>query len=195
VGVSQFDKLRMQLEDSTPDAALIMITSAKSDDGSTVSAIALADTLAAAGYRVGLLARNLESTTAEPPFALHVLAEQPSARESTTDAVAVLAQKMRSMYDFTIIDAAPLVESRLSRLLAGVVHAVLISVRLGRSRCPEDDAMMQALERAEARVFGAIGASPASIRALEGANPSLPAAGKFYTRKNSPWSESIVAVP
>jgi Mrp family chromosome partitioning ATPase len=169
---ARYHKLRIQIELSTPAPSLIMVTSGKASDGGSIAANGLADCLAAAGHRVALLARDLKSagTDNKLRISLFRISEILDAGSRPSDAVAALAEKMRGRYDYTIIDAPPLAESSVSMLLASTVQAVLLTIRLGRSKCPEDALMMEALERAHARVLGVIAVSDASIREFERAD-------------------------
>ena len=168
----RFQIVRTQIEFHAPAPAVILVTSANADDGSTIAAIGLADCLAAAGHRVALLTSSLESAErdgARPRFVLHSLTDKLGVGSRLSEAVAALAEEARREYDYTIIDGAPVPESAVSMSFASSVEAVLLSIRLGRSRCAEDELMMQALVRAEARVLGVVGvvcASEASIREL-----------------------------
>jgi Mrp family chromosome partitioning ATPase len=169
--VNELAMLRTRIELTFSSPAVIMVTSAKRNDGSTVAALGLAECLAAAGHRVALLADDAEAALADnderPQFALHRFADklEPGCRSS--DAVTAMAGSMRAAYDFTIVDALPLVESSVSMLLASTLEAVLLAVRLGRSGCPEDQLMMNALKLTEARVLGVVGASAASVREFD----------------------------
>ncbi len=195
--IGRYQALRTQIEFNAPAPAVILVTSATVNDGSTIAAIGLADCLGSAGHRVALVATSLEGTMeVERHFALHSLSEKLGTRRDISDNVAAFIDSSRSEFDYTIVEAPPILESRVSLAFAGAVEAVVLSIRLGRMRCPEDDLMMQALERAQARVLGVVGASEASIRELDATGRTAAQRDEYATRPQPRKAKSsIVTVP
>jgi len=195
---SRLQKLRTQIEASVPSPAIILLTSARPDDGATLAANNLADCLAAFGHRVALLSNTTERAANQrdqSPISLFLLSKE-LARGRVSDAVAALTEKMRREYDYTIIDGPLLTESSVAMLLASAAEAVLLVVRIGRSAGPEDESMTEALHLAEARVLGVIGVSETNIGkegriALSRAAASEPVPKKRPENTSSP----IMTVP
>lgn len=187
---AQLRILRGQIELVMEQGSLILVTSARANDGSTIAANGLAEGLAASGHRVAFIDGTLPTNRADaerPRMSRYRIAELAAAGSRPNDAVATLVDKMRREYDFTIVDAPQLIESTTAMLLASVAEGVLLSVQLDRARCGEDESMMAALELAQARVLGVIASTQAAIAEFEREAKAL-VAGDRVTRLKRSWT-------
>lgn len=171
---SQLEFLRAHVESVVTLPASIMVTSAKTNDGKSLTAHGLAERLADSGRRVVLLQigmmdvslpgqRDVEARLSFPIVRLpHEDDETPIA----TPALRAKIDELRATYDYTIIDSAPLLKSRVATLLAGMVEAIILTVRLGRAADGDDSSLVQSLGRADANVLGVVAASAEDISAF-----------------------------
>ena len=108
----------------------------------------------------------------------------PALRDSVDD--------LRAKYEYAIVDAAPMLKSRLAILLAGIVDGILVTVRLGRTSDADDAALVATLQRVDASVLGVVAAAPKDVDAFAGSSdshhqndyiaPMLPASALEHTR-------------
>jgi Mrp family chromosome partitioning ATPase len=158
--------LRTQIEASVPIPGIIMITSAKPSDGGTLAATSLAECLAAAGHRVALVGSDSAAPVRDgvgPPIAQLPFSTLESAGRAA-NVVEQSALRLRQDFDYTVVDAPPVMDSNVSMRLARDADAVLLSIRVGRMACAEDQSMMESLQLAGARVLGVIGTSDVAPR-------------------------------
>ena len=172
---SQLEFLRAHVESVAASPATIMITSAKTGDGKTLTSYGLAERLADAGRKVVLLqigsqdielAANRNEAEARRAFSIVRLPQEEDGSSISTPALRAKINELRLTYDYTIIDSAPLLKSRVATLLAGMVDAIIVTVRLGRPSDSDDTSLVQSLGRADANVLGVVAASPDDISAF-----------------------------
>lgn len=169
---AQFEFLRAHVESVAEAPSTIMVTSAKARDGKTLTAHGLAERLADAGRRVVLVdysslanTRATENVSSRARVGYPVI-RLPIEEEGTSISTLMLRAKieeLRSAYDFTIVDSAPLLTSRVATLLASMVDTIIVTVRLGRPSDSDDAALIESLGRAEAGVLGVVAAAAADI--------------------------------
>jgi Mrp family chromosome partitioning ATPase len=173
---SKFQLLRVRIESDVKTPSVIMVTSARRNDGKSLTAYGLAECLAKVGHRAVLVdtAARLTPFAAErtgvpavPNFPILSLSSEESGPTASRDAIAAFVSRMRADYDYTIIDAAPLMTNSVAMLLAGAVDAVLLAVRHGRAPSEEDELMVQTLRHVKAKVLGVIASAADSIAEFE----------------------------
>jgi Mrp family chromosome partitioning ATPase len=173
---SKFQLLRVRIESDVKLASVIMVTSAHANDGKTLTAYGLAECLTKVGHRTALVdtcsasngvAKRWSSDALERNFPILSLSSQESGPTASRDAVYAFVEQMRSRYDYTIVDAAPLMSNSVAMLLAGSVDAVLLAVRHGRAPSEDDELMVQTLRHLRAKVLGVIASAPESIAEFE----------------------------
>lgn len=177
-----FRSLRNRIESEIQAPALVFVTSATERDGASFTARGLAESLGKTHQRAvlmttdGTVATPVESLSEhqsswgrragdrlEPRrqaelgggFSVVTIAAERAATMSRS-AVAALVQRLRSEYDYVVVDAADLPKNSFNLLLLSSADATLITFRSGRSQQPADRAMLDILERAEAKVLGVV---------------------------------------
>jgi Mrp family chromosome partitioning ATPase len=142
-----------------------MVTSAQAADGKSLAAHGLADSLTKVGHRAVLVDTSSRSSTGPErrSFPIVTLSSEESGPMASREAIYAFVGQMRTKYDYTIIDAAPLMSSSVAMLLAGAVDAVLLAVRHGRNPSEDDEVMVQTLKHIRAKVLGVIASAPESI--------------------------------
>lgn len=172
---SQFEFLRAHVESIAPPSTSIMLTSAKVGDGKSLTAHGLAERLADSGRRVALVEfRPLDGSKSGKLDEVQKRRSYPILRlpfeeEGSGVATPVLRAKideLRAAYEYTIIDSQPLLKSRIATVLAGIVDAIIVTVRLGRTADTDDTTLVQALGRADANVLGVVAAAAYDIAAF-----------------------------
>lgn len=168
---SQFEFLRAHIESTVERSAAIMLTSAKPGDGKSFTAHGLAERLADSGRRVVLV--EFQACSAAPPtqraldriraFPIVTLPPDDEGSQIATTMLRAHVEELRGAYDYTIIDGAPLLHSRIATILSSVVDAILVAVRLGRTSDGDDAALVEALGRTGASVLGVVAAAPKDI--------------------------------
>ncbi len=169
---SQFQLLRARIESEIHKPAVIVVTSAESGDGKSLTAFALADCLAKAGHRSAVVdaSGNRREQTQEPagPFEEKPMLSLVAFPGSPSDAVSretceAFAAEARATYDYTVVDTCALLTSTLAMSLAGSSDAILIAVRIGRAPTRNDQFTVQMLEHAKAHVVGVVATAQDAI--------------------------------
>ncbi len=172
---SKFALLRVRIESDLKLGSVILVTSAQRKDGKSLCAYGLAEGLVKVGHRAVLVdaaARRLPVADARPreavPRGVPIVALSSDESALTTrEAVYAFVAQMRGRYDYTIIDAAPLMSNSVAMSLASAVDAVLLAVRHGRPPSEDDNVMVQTLKHLKAKVLGVIASSPRAIGEFE----------------------------
>ncbi len=158
---AQMQMLRSRVEDALKTPAVILVTSAARGDGKSLVAQSLADSFVKAGRHAALI--HLTSNRAERSEVPEI---DPSPNDRVPDAperLETLVSKMRSRYDFTVVDGVPFLAGRAAISLAGLVDGVLLAVRVGRPQTHEDRLMMQTFERSGGRIMGVVAVEARAI--------------------------------
>ena len=170
---SKFEILRAHVEAVVERSTAIMVTSAKMGDGASLTAHGLAERLADNGRHVVLVRFQAPGQIAWAPQADLYMRAFPvvtiSADEASptpTSVIRARIEELRAGYDYTIVDAAPLLRSRISTILASQVDAILVTVRLGRTSGVDDTAIVDAQRRTDGRVLGVVAAAAKDIDAF-----------------------------
>lgn len=165
---AQLEFLRAHIESVVERSAAIMITSAKERDGKSLTASGLAERLADTGRQVVLVQFHRFGLEAPAQHALDRIRSFPivlfpvdddDASPLATPVLRAKIEELRTRYDYTIVDGAPLLQSRVATLLANMVDAILVTVRLGRTSDGDDAALVEALQRTDASVLGVVAVS------------------------------------
>jgi Mrp family chromosome partitioning ATPase len=179
--VHEFRLLRNRIEAEIHAPALLLVTSATSDDGAGFTAYGLAESLGKTNQRTVLV--TLDSSLSTP---VSGLAPEPVYRRRATDpvterprparagsfsvvtisqerlstisrtSVAELVNELRSENDFVVIDAGHLPTNSFGLLLVTLADAVLVAFRSGRVQQAADQLMLDMLERAESKILGVV---------------------------------------
>jgi len=168
---AKFQILRARIESDLKPGSVILITSAMTGDGKSVTAYGLADCLAQVGRRVALVDSSATARSVNPsPYPLEAanmpIVPLPFDELETRRLGASIGKfvaKMRTEYDYTLIDGATFMRSSVPMLLASDVDGVLLTVRLGRAQSEDDRLMCQMLVSARANLLGVVAVSPESI--------------------------------
>jgi Mrp family chromosome partitioning ATPase len=190
LSTQQFGQLRARMEAMFSEPAVIVITSACSRDGKTLTAVGLSRSLANAGHRVvmidasvdapflpqihrpPLLAGRIElanlSLYAKPVagqrFKGISLADERLESGVSLDQIRTAVFDMRAHFDFVIVDTAPLLDSDLAVLFSTIADGILLTLRLGRTPTGADTQVVKTLGRLGANVLGALTVTPSVIR-------------------------------
>lgn len=172
---SQLEFLRAHVESVASSPTAIMITSAKIGDGKTLTSYGLAERLVDAGRKVVVLQARLHElklpgtrseVEARLAFPIVRLPREDDSSSIATSSLRAKIDELRATYDYTIVDSSPLLQSRVATLLAGMVDAIIVTVRLGRPADSDDSNLVQFLGRADSHVLGVVAASPEDIAAF-----------------------------
>lgn len=171
---AKFRILSARVESALEEHAVVLVTSAKPGDGTSLTAYGLADALTKIGHKVALVytdpdRRNDEGRTGRGPvreFPIIGLTSDNDSSSPSREAISGFVSRMRHDYDYTIIDSPALLSSGVAILLASTVDGVLLSVRLGRSPSEEDDVIVRTLRNVKANVLGVVSVSKPSIASL-----------------------------
>jgi receptor protein-tyrosine kinase len=185
----QFQMLRARIETSMKAPYALLISSALPTDGKNVCAHGLAESLAGAGHRTLLVDLDHDSPSAlglpavksfpvlrdEAGIRSHIsidpktgvsflsLAGSELRASASTEHVATLLGTLRHSFDAIVIEAASLLSSGIGVIFATQCDAVIVTARENRSVCSQDRALMELLEREEAKFFGVVSLSGKAI--------------------------------
>jgi hypothetical protein len=177
---SQVQLLRSRVEAELKKPAVVMVTSAHSGDGKSLTASSLATSFAKAGHRAALVSENLgsfldsDALVQESPAHGHVAKiELPPETDNAVsrEGLAAFVSAMRSNYDYAIVDAGSFLDSNSAMALPGLVDGILLSVRVGRASTGKDEMMVRMIEHLGSTVLGVVAADPAAITAFERSAP------------------------
>jgi Mrp family chromosome partitioning ATPase len=177
----EFRLLRNRIEAEVHSPAVILVTSATDRDGAGVTAFGVAESLSKTHQRTALVttanapdsksqllapAPNaprrrasdpLEGGRAKPSGGLSIISISHERLSTISrNSVAALIQELRNDHDYVVIDAGDLPNNSFALLLVASVDAALITFLSGRQQTNQDRAMLDALERAEAKVLGVV---------------------------------------
>lgn len=168
----QHQLLRAHVERTLAAPAVIMVTSAQSGDGKSLTAHALALCLARSGRRTALI-----DLTQPVPSAVGRLPGPPgpsgtnftsvdaaaTGMRTSREAMAAFVEETREAYEYTILDSPALLCDDVAMGLATVVDGLLLTVRLGRAPSELDQLTMRLIERSAGRVIGVVATLPDAI--------------------------------
>ena len=169
---AHFQAIRIRIEASVKPHSIVMVTSATADDGARLTSFGLAECLAAAGHQTALVDARTNPAEAvdgrfkssgRKEFPIYALPRDGNASARAGDILATFGRQTREAFDYTIIDAPPFGQERITVKLAHMVDVVLLSLRLGRQPNKADELLVRALDKAGAHILGIVGAEPASI--------------------------------
>jgi Mrp family chromosome partitioning ATPase len=168
---AQAQLLRVRVQAALGKPAVVMVTSACSGDGKSLTAYTLASSLANCDHRVSVV-------------------EIPNEEGGTIsrDRLAEFVEKLRSEYDFAIIDAETLVNSSTAMTLTRLVDGILLAVRVGRAPTADDEAMVRMIEQFGSRVVGVVAAERETIADFERARRGKPFSTRLSHRRSSEQS-------
>ncbi len=188
--VHEFRLLRNRIEAEIHAPGMVVVTSATDGDGAGLTAYGLAESLSKTNQRTVLVTTDPSITTGPSDDAAlprPVLRRRASDRlgadgrvtgEGSFEVVSVspervatisrsnvadLVADLRSRHDYVVIDAGNLPQNSFGLLLIGSADVALVAFRAGRSQQIADRAMLDALERAETKVLGAVMTDAAAI--------------------------------
>lgn len=179
--LEQIQSLSARVQSDFRPASLLLVTSASRDDGTDLTSFGLAECLSESGYSVVLIDAAGEASASQSSPASHAdiariengelegivnrndaglacisLAAQAVRAGLSLKRVGMLAERLRSRYDYAVIDAACLPQCNLALLFAKYSDAILIAVRMGRLPSPDDAELLKSLTRYEKRIFGVV---------------------------------------
>ena len=179
----QFEALRKRLEDEHHQASLILIASAKPDDGADLTAHGLAEALAASGHATALVdvrshaapQRAVDESRPDVREAAQILPHRRGAAlamiaYSGTDdpatAVPAFAATLRERYRYAVIDGAAIPQNEVAAILSSLADAVVLTVRNGRMSSREDEVLLSVLDRGRRPVLGVVTVDRKAIAAF-----------------------------
>jgi Mrp family chromosome partitioning ATPase len=179
----QIEMLRVQLETACPTPpALLVVSSARVDDGKSVVASELARSMAAAGYTTLLVladeqTQNVDSalepkslvevshlglmpcldSRSSPSLGMMIL-RSDNARDNTVsrDAVERFCEMCRRTYQVTIVEAIPMLEKSFAAFAAAAADGVLITAREGRRVYDDDRQLAKTLAGEQVTFLGVV---------------------------------------
>lgn len=170
---SHFHRIRARIEAELKPPSLVMVTSAKSDDGAGLTAFGLADCLAAAGHRTALVDATGKTVTAiddrlsserAGDFPVYVVPWDDASSSRPLEALeSFFARELRDTFDYIIVDAPPIARHNPTSALASIVDAVIMTVRMARKPCTADEFMVRSFNAIGAYVLGVIAVDTVSI--------------------------------
>jgi Mrp family chromosome partitioning ATPase len=172
--------LRARVEGSYAKGAVVVVAGATQSDVTHITAYKLAASMAAAGHRALLIDANDDRDGAivksRPPNMRRITTEELSAvTRRLTDGVSVLnltgeavasacscdrvkdlLTRLRSEYDFTVVDVSRLARSSTALNLAESADGIIINVMLGRAPQAADGELRRTLGEVKAPVLGVV---------------------------------------
>jgi Mrp family chromosome partitioning ATPase len=177
----EFRLLRNRIEAEIHAPAVLLVTSATERDGAGLTAYGLAESLSKTHQRTALLTTSAAtlnapdwSTPASPALRRRasdrldtgkILVEGGLSVVSVSherlatisrSSMATLVQGLRSEHDYVVIDGGGLPDNTFGLLLLASADAVLVSFLCGRQLLPADRAMLDTLEKSEAKMLGVV---------------------------------------
>jgi Mrp family chromosome partitioning ATPase len=185
----EYRLLRNKIESKLETPAVILVTSATDDDGTSLTAQAIAESFSSSNQRTVLVtsdrSAHLSATSAYPGGAdirrfkmdKFGAAHRSSAEEQLSvvwvspddiatishSSVAALLQRLRDEYAFVVVDGPSLPQNPLALLLAPVANGILVAFRSGRQRCPADTSLLESLAESSATMLGVVMSDRATI--------------------------------
>ncbi len=181
---STFEVLRARIEARVGRPGVLVVTSAIAGDGKSVAAHGLAAALASIGCRTllidvgkrsGILIQPSTSASIEemmlesacettiPGLKIVSLTSPALQRKTSLPSVARALTVVRGGYDYIVVDCDCALKNALSAHFVSSADAVLVAVRAGRRRQPEDGDLAEALGDLGANFFGVVAINPAMI--------------------------------
>lgn len=189
----QFEMLRHTIEAALKAPAVVVVSSAKSDDGKSVTAFGVTASLAKAGHRAVLVDANTahpEVNAPWPPASVRYETLCDSAFTDASTGVDVIPlssgimesslstrsalDALRARYDYVIIDTDTIPTSRVALMLAGAANGVVLTYRSGRMPSSDDELTIRALESCRAKILGVVTATAETIRTFASRARSAP---------------------
>jgi Mrp family chromosome partitioning ATPase len=162
----QAQLLSARIEAGFSKPAVVMITSACAGDGKSLTAYLLAASLEKYNRRVSLM-------------------EIPNEEGASREHLSAFVEKMRSNYDFTVIDAATFLKNNTVLSLAPLVDGILVVVRIGRTPIVDDESMVGILEEFGGNVVGVVATEADAIANFARARGEIPAVTRLQPRRNA----------
>ena len=178
-----FYSVAARVETEVGSPAALLITSALDDDGTTMIASRLAEAFVAEGYRVAVVdAREdpgAEAAPASGPPAFTYKADGTSSSPRTYSEVALvdlgdrfagsrrdvasLVARLRTRYDYVIVDAPAFNRGSMPTLFADVCDAMMIAVQKGRAAGSDDRRINAYLDASAKHAIGIVSTTKAAI--------------------------------
>jgi Mrp family chromosome partitioning ATPase len=163
---AQLSMMRARVESSVAKPAVVLVTSAWSGDGKSVTAYALAHSLTNAGYSVALVdaARNaFPADSGEPRATRPTLVRFSQRRSLRSEHLEAFATELRAAHEFAIVDTDALLKSDVAMALVKVADAALIAVRLGRVPTDADELFLKMLRHTQIPLIGVVAVSAEAV--------------------------------
>jgi Mrp family chromosome partitioning ATPase len=176
---AQAQLLRSRVEAELGKPAVVMVTSARARDGKSLTAYSLAAALAKWNHRVALVSRSCEE------YQQLSVVKIPGDEGNSRDRLAAFVERMRSEYDFTIIDAETFVKNSTVMALVRLVDGILLAVRIGRAPTADDQSMVGILEEFGGHVIGVVATEADTIDNFGAARLEKPAQLRHTVRPDS----------
>jgi len=185
--MDQIEMLRTQLETSLQLPTILVISSARKDDGKGLVAAGLARSMEAAGYSTLLVLADEQTTAGQgltEPKSLAEISDLGIARfvrasrssenmmaipsnnfrqKVSRDAVARFCETCRASYEVTVVDAGPVLRSAFAMLLSAAGDGVLIVIRDGRRVCADDRQLAKMLASEKTPFLGVVSVAASAI--------------------------------
>jgi succinoglycan biosynthesis transport protein ExoP len=186
----QIEMLRVQLETSLPTPVVLVVSSARDDDGKNLVASGLARSMESAGYstllvladeRTGGALGTLEPKSLDEVVALGIArystGRSPRANMSvmvlpsgnirhtvSRESVVRFSELCRSSYQVTIVETPAALANSFAMLSAIAADGVLLTIREGRRVRGSDRQLAKTLARERAPFLGVVSVAAALIR-------------------------------
>jgi Mrp family chromosome partitioning ATPase len=160
----EFRYLRTRIESEVESPALVFVTSATERDGAGHTAFGLAESLSRSYQRTALITTDatLCASGGSPDGergdgTLSLVCISPERLTTMSrNSTAALLKRLRAENDYVVIDGGNLPGNGFALLLLPAADAVLVTFRSGRAQQPADRAMLDTLERSEAKMLGVV---------------------------------------
>jgi Mrp family chromosome partitioning ATPase len=168
----EFRFLRTRIEADVPSPAILLVASATDRDGVDLTAHGLADALSNSEQSTVVVSTEGPAAT---PALLPVASKRPSETfavvsftadriaKMSRPSVATLMQRLRSEFDYVVIESSEMATNAFGLLALSSADAVLVAFRSGRSESPADRTMIETLERSNAKLLGVVLLDEATI--------------------------------
>jgi Mrp family chromosome partitioning ATPase len=180
--IPSFETIAARVETEVGVPATLLVTSALTNDGTTMIASRLADAFITSGYRVALIDAREDAPSVSSSmmskasnvsvdscrtYASLVLNDISDRFAGSRRDVAALVARLRARYDYVIVDAPSFTVGSLPTLFGDVCDALMIAVLKGRAATPEDRRINAHLDASTKHTIGIVTATKTAIANFE----------------------------
>ena len=178
---AQLQMLRSHVEAELKSPAVVLVTSAHSGDGKSLTAHSLASSFVRTGHRVALISQSQGDPDGAGPARIDLPEEDGD--PAWRDRLSALVKRLRADYDFTIVDPGTFLGSDAAMALGRLVDGILLAVRVGRAPSDEDELMVRAIDHCGGRIIGVVATDEEAVAEFGRSQSQPDAAARARARR------------